>query len=507
MSESAAVRRPPLAVPSLSWGQRTSLVVLAASLLHGAFAAATGLTDTEAYYAQWARFPSLSYYDHPPLIAWTTWLAGHVVGSSAALRIGPVFYAAVFDALLYRLAVRLFTPRAGFYAVVLVNALPVFGFTGFLLNPEAALAPLWVLVLLLLLDLRDHDEAYRPVAVAFAIGVAFLAKYTAILAIPVALLCVVACTSWRRWVRRPSFYISALVAIPVAAPVIVWNALRGWPSVHLHLVERAHRAVAESLAQGLWRVERGQLFFFQPVLQPALLAVLGTTLVKAKRDDRYRFLATASLPVLAFLFAMMIRVHDSEPQWTMVGYVPLLIAAGGLLDEGTGAPRRASHVLFHLGVSTSVVVGVAFGVQLSAAMKYGTLPSYNPSADLLRETVGWGRVKAAVESHVAKLGSATVVAGAHNVFCGHLQMALDDSPAVYCVAARLTHFDFIGRRHPPPEAPVVFVDSDRDPQDPAALMPDYDCSRGQEIEVMQERLFLTRYRVRDCVARTVAGSR
>ena len=174
------------------------LVVVAASVLHGAFAAATGFSDTEAYYAEWGRFPALSYYDHPPLIAWTTWLARHVLGGSTALRAGPVLYAAVFDALLYRLTARIFAPRAGFYAVVLVNALPVFGFTGFLLNPEALLAPLWVLFLSLLLDLKEHDEAWRPLAVAIIIGVAFLAKYTAVLAIPVALLFVASSGSTRR---------------------------------------------------------------------------------------------------------------------------------------------------------------------------------------------------------------------------------------------------------------------------------------------------------------------
>jgi hypothetical protein len=34
----------------------------------------TGLSNTDAYYTQWARLAALSYYDHPSLVAWTRWL-------------------------------------------------------------------------------------------------------------------------------------------------------------------------------------------------------------------------------------------------------------------------------------------------------------------------------------------------------------------------------------------------------------------------------------------------
>jgi 4-amino-4-deoxy-L-arabinose transferase-like glycosyltransferase len=165
-------------------GERTALLVAGTLALHWIVAATTGLSDTEAYYAQWARNPALSYYDHPPLVAWMAWLFTRVSSAPWAVRLGPVLSAAAFAVLVYRLTARLFSPRAAFLAVAVLSAIPVFFFTGFLLNPEAFLAPLWALFLLLLLDLRDHDESWRPVAVGAVIGVAFLAKYTAVLAVP-----------------------------------------------------------------------------------------------------------------------------------------------------------------------------------------------------------------------------------------------------------------------------------------------------------------------------------
>jgi 4-amino-4-deoxy-L-arabinose transferase-like glycosyltransferase len=488
-------------VPS-AWTERAALVIAAMTVLRGIVAMTTGLSDTEAYYAEWARFPSLSYYDHPPLVAWTTWLATRLLAAGPGVaRLGPVLYSAAFDALLYRLAARLFSPRAGFFAVVLVSAVPAFFFTGFLLNPEGLLAPLWILFLLLLLDLRERDESWRPLAMGAVVGVAFLAKYTAIIAVPVAFLYLAGSGRTRRWLRRPAFYFAGLVALGIAAPVLVWNSRNQWPSLHLHLSERMGRPPGEGLVQATWRVGGAQFLLFQPLILLALLSVLAYAVLQSRRDERYRFLATASLPALGFLLTMMLRAGDSEPHWTMVAYMPLLVGAGGLLDESSGPLRRFVHGYFRAALSLSAVVAALYVIHLGSPVLARAMPSYNPNADPISETLGWDRVTAAVRAEAASLGPGTVVAGGHNVLCGHLQAALEDSPAVYCASARRTEFDFIGRRSPPDDLPVVFADSDRYPEDLAAALPHHVCVRAREVEVERSGLHLGRYRIHDCVPR------
>ena len=481
-----------------TWAGRAALFVGLATILRWIVAISTGLTDTEAYYSQWVRVPALSYYDHPPLIAWTTWLATRIARAPWAVRLGPVLYAPLFSALVYRLAARLFSPRAGFLAVTLLTAIPVFFVMGVLLNPEGLLAPLWVLFLLLLLDLRENDEPWRPLAIGAAVGVAFLAKYTAILELPVALLYVAGSGRTRRWLGRPSFYAGGAVALAVASPVIVWNAAYGWPSVHLHLTERMGHSPGESLAGALWRVGSAQLLIFQPLIVPALIAVLGYAVFRSKRDERWRFLATASLPVLAFLWTMMVRAGDSEPHWTMVGYVPLVIGAAGLIDANSGDLGRLARGAFAAALVLSAGVLGVYAVHVRSPSLAKTLASYDPNADPLNETLGWDRVNAAVGAHAAKLGRDAVVAAAHNVLCGHLQAALDDSPAVYCPSPRRTEFDFAGRRDPPTNAPVVFVDSDRYPQDAAFALPRLACTHVQDVEIERSGLRVARYRIHEC---------
>jgi 4-amino-4-deoxy-L-arabinose transferase-like glycosyltransferase len=481
-----------------AWSERAALLLGVLTVVRLIVAARTGLSDTEAYYAGWSRFPSLSYYDHPPLVAWTTWLVRRCSTDAWAVRIGPVLCSAAFGALLYRVGARLFSPRAGFFAVVLVAAIPVFEFVGFLLNPEALLAPLWMLFILSLDDLKTNDEPWRPFVTGALIGVAFLAKYTALLGVPVALLYVAGSPSTRRWLSRPTFYVSGAIALAIATPVLLWNSAHGWPTLHLHLEERMVRPSTEGLGQAFARVGAGQLALFHPVALPAFVALLVYAVARARRDERYRLLATASLPVLAFLLVMMVRAADSEPHWTMMGYAPLAVVAGGVLDESTGRLRRFAEWTLQATLFASAAAVGAYAVHLASPALMDAFPSYNPNADPSTETIGWDRIRDTVASHAAALGPGTVVAAAHNVLCGHVQAAIDDSPPVYCPSPRRTQFDFEGRKSPPVGVPVVFVDSDRYPADIAQALPHHRCVDAQDVELQRGGHVLGRYRIHEC---------
>ena len=467
----------------------------------------TGLSDTEAYYLTWSRFPEWSYYDHPPLIAWI--LSATTIGSTSPffVRIGSVVCSGLFGFLVYRLSAHLFaSPRAGFLALFVVSILPAFFFTGFLANPEAPLAPLWVLYLLLLDDLRSHDEAWRPVLVGAVIGVGFLAKYTALLAVPITVLFVAVSLGARRWLRRPTFYVAGLMALLLASPVIYWNYLHGWPSVTLHLVERMPAASARTFLANGRRILLAQVALFHPLVLPGLLAMLLVTVYRARRDERYRLLAVTSGPMLLFFFVVMVRACDAEPHWTMVGYVPLAVASGGWGDEQLDrAGRLGKAYLLYVcaSVAMSTALAAAYVVHVASPAVLRLLPesAYNPDADPINETLGWDRVRAAIAAESARLGPEATVASEQNVLCGHLDVALGDEPAVYCPSRRRTEFDFIGRRDPPSRAPVIYVDSARYPGDPAVSLPLHSCARVREIEVERGGHVLGRYRISECLPR------
>ena len=429
------------------------------------------------------------------------WLTTRFSHGSLAIRSGPVLCSALFGFLVYRLGERLFSARAGFIAVAIVTALPVFFASGWVLNPEAPLAPLWVLGLLLIERMREHDEPWRPLVAGLGVGLAFLAKYSGAILVAVAFLYVVVSPRGRRWLRRPAFWLGGVVALLVALPVLIWNAQRGWPSLVLHLWERTGPTDLPMLALNAVHVVVGQLAPFHPLMFPGLLVVLVMCIHRSAEDDRFRFLALASWPVLLVFLVTMVRVRDPESHWTMVGYVPLAVAAGGWLDARRIGPALRAYLAACLLIS--VVGAVAFYAYSQAPALRRLIPAraYDANRDFFNEMAGWAELKALVDRSVAALGPDTVVASCQYALCAHILTAVDDRPAVYCPGHRRTEFDFLGRRDPPADVPVLYIHDDHYHEDPATLLPDRTCQPLRTLPIERRGVVLQNYHLWACLPR------
>jgi 4-amino-4-deoxy-L-arabinose transferase-like glycosyltransferase len=493
--------------------------VAVATLIRFAGIARLPLANGEAYYASWSRFLDWSYYDHPPLVAWMVRLTTLLDDSTAAIRLGPVLCAAVFGLLFYRLAERFFGPRAALFALVLITAVPVFLISSIVLNPESPLAPLWVGYLLVLEGMRERDEAYRPLAAGVLLGTAFLAKYTAVLLVPTTFLYLAFSAPARRWLRRPSLYAGGAIALAIATPVLLWNEVHGWPTLHLHFVERAGVAVpvagenainhlmedasttGTTWIQSLARLLVGQVLSYSPLLVPALVVGLVRTLRRARQDDRDLFLASFSWPVLILVLAAMMRVKDAEQHWTMVAFIPAAIAAGRYASEAWSSTRRYS-VLTAAGVALSFA-GFAVGVVAThsdAVVRLFPAAHYDPRADLSNEMAGWDQVRASVAdaAHAARAEHGNVVlASNHYAMCGRLLMETGDAPNVYCPTVRRSAFDFFARHEPPADATVIVVTNDIHSELPTGLE-GRTCTRADDVNVERAGRNVARYFVNTC---------
>jgi hypothetical protein len=482
------------------WGVRAAVWIGTATLVRLVVIATTQIANGESYYHVWSRFPSASYYDHPPLVAWMSWLTTRFSQSDFWVRSGPVVCAALFGALVYRLGERLFSARAGFIALTIVTLLPAFFVTSYALNPESPLAPLWVTALLLLEGMRRGREAWRPLVLGLVIGLAFLAKYSGVLLVGVALLWVAGSPTTRSWLKRPSFYAGGVVALLVTTPVLVWNSARGWPTLELHLVDRTGPTGVLPVAEHAFRVFVGQFGAFHPLALPGLLVALAVALRRSKRDERYRFLATASWPVLLFLVAMMVRVRDPESHWTMVGYVPLAVAAGGLLDESTRHRARWNAYVGACMVSSIVAIAYVYGCsQLPRLPRMLPAWMYDANKDPFNEMTGWSDVRTAIGTDASLLGPDTVVASCQYALCAHLLDAVDDSPRVYCPTRERSEFDFVGRREPPKNAPVLYVVDDHYHEAASARLPGRTCKPMPSVPIARDGVIMRTYRISACL--------
>jgi 4-amino-4-deoxy-L-arabinose transferase-like glycosyltransferase len=474
------------------------------------------LGNGEAYYYSWSRFLDWSYYDHPPLVAWMVRATTAFGVGPFAVHLGPVLASGAFGLLFHHLAERLVPPRAALLALMVVTALPVFLASSFIVNPEAPLAPLWVGFLLAVLRMRDREEAFRPLAAGGLLGLAFLAKYTALLLVPATLLYVAASPPMRRWLRRPSFYAGGLSAVVIALPVILWNAVRGWPSLRLHLVERSGApapvpgentitqlvAVSSSggagFVQGVARVLVGQALSYSPLLAPLLVIGLVRALRRVRNDDRDLFLTAFSWPVLLPLLVAMVVVKDAEPQWTMVAMIPAAIAAGRSMDEAWAKARRPP-ILASAGLALSGAAFLVANAHAHSTLLLRLIPpeSYDPRADIVNELVGWDQVTAAMARATREAPGQVVLASNHYSLCGRLLFETGDTPRVYCPSARRSAFTFFGRQETPADATVIVLTSEIHDELPAGLA-GRACSAVDRLAIRRGDRKVAGYFVRSC---------
>jgi hypothetical protein len=338
----------------------------------------------------------------------------------------------------------------------------------------------------------------------------------------------------RRWLRRPSFYAGGLAALAVTMPVVAWNVARGWPSLRLHLVERAGVgvpvagentvnqlvAVSSSTGGGLWqqfgRVFVGQFLSYSPLLAPLLVWGLVRAARRARFDDRDLFITAFTWPVLLPLLAAMLHLKDAEQHWTMVAFIPAAIAAGQIVDDSwtlagiLGGARatmaRWTRGLAWSGVALSGVLFVAANVHVHTTLFLDMMPpGYDPRADIGNELAGWSQVATAMTRAAGAARGPVVMAANHYSLCGRLAFETGDATPVYCPTARRSAFTFFDRQDPPADATVIALTSDIQSEMPAGLRARA-CSVVDRVEIERSSRVVARYYVHACAPLAARGT-
>jgi len=361
-------------------GRRTWQLILLATALRLVVALLLPLGVDESYAAVIARTLSLSYFDHPPAVFWlahaAAWLGGE---SPIALRWPFVLLFALTSWLLFRLTSRLFSARAGFWAVCSAQLMPVFSLSdGSWVLPDGPLLCASVAAALALshaLGVSSLADDVAPsvassahwrswVGVGLALGAAGLSKYHAALLGLGTLLFVATDARSRPLIRRVPPYAAMLIAALCTVPVFVWNAQHDWVSFRF----QSGRAAGDgSPITALLQNVAGQAGY----LLPWFWAPLALLLVRATRTgprDRAAWFCVClgAPPVIVFTLAAL-GGRPGLPHWPAPGWfllLPLLgaaIARWELRDAATAVRRLRIAAAVFVSLLTIVVSHAATG--------------------------------------------------------------------------------------------------------------------------------------------------
>lgn len=449
---------PAIAAVGISRIDRADKILIAAALglfaFHLVMAGTMGLVDDEAYYRLWSLAPSLSYYDHPPMIAWMIGAGRALIGDTTlGVRLVAPFCHLLGAILLWRTAYLLYGRETARIAVWLLLAMPLLAIGGILMTPDLPSVLFAGLVLWALAELDRSKNANWWLAVGAFAGLGLLSKYTNLFLGATIVLWLVATPENRRWFRFPQLWIGGLIAVAATMPVVIWNAEHDWVSFGKQFGRVGHSG---TLGAPLYFVEFIGAFLALASPMIAVLAISGFVRV-ARAAWRHRrsndvLLAASVLPML--LYFTVHALHDRvQGNWPAPIYPPLAICAALAVHAITRERRRTAVFASALGlgflVTTVIHIDALNPLPLAARMK-----------DPTEQMHGWPELGDAIEQRRLETGAGWIATSSYAT-TGQLAFALNGRSDVAQLDQRI-RYEFLP---PLPSAvlqkPTLYVELDR----------------------------------------------
>jgi hypothetical protein len=341
----------------------------------------------EAEFWAWSRHLDWSYYARGPLIAWLIRLATVVFGGLSVGLTGSLMFAARLPAVLlggltawgiFRLAgLTTGSRRAGWLAMVVLAAIPIFAIGGVLITCDTPLVCAWTWAAVWALRAIRADD-FRAWMLAGAIGsLGVLAKYTA-LALPASIgLFLVLSPAHRRQLARPGYWLMSTLCVGLGlAPIAIWNARHGWAGAG-QLADRvglSDRATWGSIwpvlsflggeagvLGGVWWVAGiGGLLGAARVVLRARRSAAPNQADESSGPDRNGTLYLLCLWGVIWCACLAASLlGESEANWMAPGYVALVVLigwrAGHVLDRG-GMRARVYAAAWCISIAAIVAI-------------------------------------------------------------------------------------------------------------------------------------------------------
>ena len=440
---------------SVIWKNRSIQLIGAFTLFRLFMSARTGLGDSESYYWTWSRYIDLSYYDHPPMVAWLIRLSTAIGGDSTVWVRMPstiIFMGSCY--LLYRIAQFLFDEETAFWSLVIFNLIPAFATGALMIVPDIPALFFWLLFVYLVIRLLSEERPMWWYAVGAVTGAGLLSKYMMAPLVPATLMMLAWHPQYRKHLKQPHIYLGGVLGLIVFSPVIIWNYVNDFPSFRFHLVDRhqeAHfqlNAMAEFIG--------GQALYISPFIWFGMLYLMyrfGKHVI-IEKDLRFAAIFWYSAMPLAFFYFIGLWAKESEPHWAAFGYLTATVGWAALYVKG--APGWRKYTAASLAFSAAMIT-------LFYIHTFTPILPIKPKYDIVNELHGWDKVGAEVEKMYGELSpdNKPFLLAHHWVLCSQLSFSTQNRFPVYCLNKRTDQFDFFPGKAPPKGADFIFVADNR----------------------------------------------
>jgi 4-amino-4-deoxy-L-arabinose transferase-like glycosyltransferase len=341
------------------------LLLITTVLLQLAYSTLPNLLPQEAYYWLYAKHLDWSYFDHPPMTAWSIALSTYLGGDSVLfVRLPAIVFHAGGSLAAYLLAREMLqSERLAFWVVLTMQLMVIFAIGGIIITPDVPMICFWGFTLWAVLRALKTEKWWWWHVSGILLGVALLSKYSAGLIVGCVFLLLLLGKEQRRWLASPHPYLGLLWALAVFAPVVIWNAQHDWASFAFQSTRRL--GMMESFRPlGLVNLVGTQLFVVTPLLFVGLLYALWYLTRRWWRDRGFNdlFILAFSVPVLLLFAAVSVRTQV-KLNWPAPAYLTGAMALVLVWAEKVGsAPHRWRRWVAAAGVSGATLVAVVYAL-------------------------------------------------------------------------------------------------------------------------------------------------
>lgn len=366
------------------------------------FASVVGLADDEAYHWSWTKNLSLSYYDHPAMIAWLEAISTSILGDTRwGVRL-PAFLCYLGTAYLaWKLAREVFGIWAANFCAFLMLWTPLWGFGGYVASPETPFMLCWVAAAYVFWQNVREDGKAWPLKktwlwLGVIMGLGLNSKFIIALLAPGFGLYLLMTPKHRKDLLSKWPWTGMLIATVICLPIFIWNLHYDWPGFRYQFHDR-HTTTEFSFNRWL-QFFTAQILFYTPVAYGLMLYTFGYSFVK-RQEARWRWLFCMTVPSIVMFYPQPLWA-EYKPHWSGPAFLLLAMGAGALWSEGvewhgkTKIKPFSSKITwgilgFILLVNLITYLPFVYPWMPKAARAINPQAEWHPKYDLSNEFSGW----------------------------------------------------------------------------------------------------------------------
>ncbi len=182
------------------------------------------MTTDETYYWVWSQNLQLSYYDHPPFIAWLFWLGHPFEFLGNAVRWPAVVMGHLTLLVWFYIWREVISENLNKYSWWIILALftPLIGFGSVILTPDLPVIFFWSLSLLFFFRILQRSKPMDYTLLGVFLGLGFCSKYHIVLFVLLAVIYLFAEKKWNQ-IQFQFVPYTVITGLLFSLPVLIWN--------------------------------------------------------------------------------------------------------------------------------------------------------------------------------------------------------------------------------------------------------------------------------------------